>query len=292
MKKIFTLILVSGIFINCFSQVTKEHAFEDQNSIDIQSVNLENSGQKLFVVNRIDSIRYQFVFYNSDFSEFSTISINLGSLFFIPGYNSPSFDVSFISESLFDTDTDIDILGQLTYYDNDNEEYAQVVVFNQNGSVLFASDIENSNSWLIYSSVANSRLNSSLTNTGSGAKLILDAYYFNEGTYSFDVYSLPGSVPSSIRDINHPQELSGNYLRAYPVPADEFIEMDFQLSDNQNSGTIEIVDENGKLIQKMNVDRNRGNIRMPVKQYKNGIYIYKLNTKRGMPRTGKIIILK
>jgi hypothetical protein len=54
--------------------------------------------------------------------------------------------------------------------------------------------------WLLNSSVANSIINSSVTKTDAGAKLILDVYYFNIQVYSFDVYDLPGSVPSSLNE--------------------------------------------------------------------------------------------
>jgi hypothetical protein len=253
---------------------------------------LENAGQKIVVINYIDSISYQCVFYNLDYTEFRTVSIELGPLFIISQYNSPLLDIRYIAESVFDQDNDIDILAQLTYYDDAYDEYAQVVVFHENGNTLFESDVDNSNAWLFNSSIANSSMISSLVNTETGAKMILDAYYFDEGLYSFDVYDLPGSLPSTIGDSRLPGEIAGNYLRAFPVPANEYINMDYKLTENQNSGIIEIVDEQGKTLQKIRIDANRGIVRVPVTHYNNGLYFYKLNTKRGASRTGKVVILK
>jgi hypothetical protein len=273
------------------AQPVKEHAFDDQASINIQVINLENSGEKICVVNRTDSISYEFVFYNLDYSEFKTVSIDLGPLFIVQDYNSPSLVIRYIAENVFDQNNDIDLLGQLIYYDSNDDLYAQVVIFNENGTLLFGSDVDNSNAWLMNSSAANSTINYSLTNTSAGAKMILDAYYFGEGLYSFDVYDLPGSLPSELKNITL-QEKSANYLNAYPVPANDFVDIDYRLAENEKSGIIEIFDAQGKTLQKIRVDENKGTLRMPVSHYSNGTYFYKLNTRRGLPRTVKITINK
>jgi hypothetical protein len=274
------------------AQLNKSHAFDDQTSTGIQLISLENEGQKYCVINRTDSVTYKCVFYNLDYSEFKTINIDLSPLFIIQQYNSPFLIIRYIAESVFDQDADIDVLAQLTYYDDTNDEYAQVLVFHENGNTLFESDIENSNAWLLTSSVANSTISSSLTNTDGGAKMILDVYYFNQALYSFDVYDLPGSLPSSTKDQGLTKELSGNYISAYPVPAKDFLDMEYKLATGQNSGIIEIVDEQGKMIQKIRVEENRGTLRLPVTHYSSGLYYYKLNTRRGIPRTGKVLIVR
>jgi len=292
MKKILLLLNFSLVTYFSSAQIVKEHAFDDPASIGIQVITLENSGQKLCVLNRIDSASYKCIFYNTDYSAFKTISIDLGPLFIISDYNSPSLVLRYITENVFDLDNDIDILAHLSYYDDNDDEYAQVLVFHENGSILFESDIENTNAWLLNSSVANSSIKSSLTNSETGAKMILDVFYFNEGSYSYDVYDLPGSLPVSLKDPKALEETSGNFLRAFPVPAHEYVDMEYQLSGDQKTGEIEIIDGEGKTVQKIRVDNNRGMIRVPVSQYNSGIYIYKLNTKRGIPRTGKVMIMK
>jgi len=291
--RIYTLLILSAaFFFNAPAQLTKVHSFDDQTSTGIHMISLENEGQKYCVVNRVDSSTYQVLFYNLDFSEFKTINIDLAPLIIAANYNSPFLIIRYIAETVFDGDADIEVLGQLTYFDEADDEYAQVVVFNENGSTLFESDVVNSNAWLLNSSVANSTISSSLTNTGDGAKMILDVYYFEDGLYSFDVYDLPGSLPSSQNEPGPLQEPSGSFLRAYPVPARDFVDMDYRLGENQKSGVIEIIDEQGKTLQKIRVDENRGNIRLPVTSYSNGLYFYKLKTRRGVPRTAKVLIVK
>ncbi len=292
MKKVLILICLIIVSFTTQAQVVKEHAFDDPATRGISVITLENSGQKFFVVNQNDSTSYECILYNPDYSEFKTISIDLEPLFITADFKYPSLNIRYVTEQVFDQDNDIDILAHLSYYDNNDDEYAQVLVFNENGSTLFESDIENANTWLINSAVANSSIKASLTNTEAGAKMILDVYYFNEGLYSYDVYDLPGSLPVSSKDLKAFEETSGNYLRAFPVPASDFVDMEYQLSGDQKTGEIEIMDEEGKTIQKIRVENNRGMVRVPVSQYANGVYIYKLNTKRGIPRTGKVMIMK
>jgi hypothetical protein len=283
--------MAAFIVQNAAAQVVKEHAFDDQASVGIQMVRLENAGQKMCLVNRVDSTSFQYVFYNLDYSEFITISVDLEPLFILSDYNSPSLYISYIAENVFDQDNDIDMLGQLTYYDNDFAEYAQVLVFHQDGSILFQSDVENTNAWLFSSTATNSTLISSLTNTDAGAKMILDVFYFNEGSYSFDVYSLPGTLPTSVANTGQSDEDPGNTLRAYPVPAREMVFMDYQLNEDQRTGTIEITNAQGQTVQKIRVGDSRSVLSIPVAQYSNGVYMVKLNTKRGVSRSCKLMIV-
>jgi len=285
--------LLTGALIayNAAAQIAKEHAFEDQTSINIQMIRLENDGQKMCLVNRMDSTSYQYVFYNLDYSEFATISVDLDPLFIISDYHSPSLYISYISENVFDQDKDIDMMGQLIYYNSDYAEYAQVLLFHQDGSLLFQSDVENTNAWLCSSTATNSTIVSSLTNTDAGAKMILDVYYINEGLYSYDVYSLPGTLPVSIANHDQMREETGIALGAYPVPAREVVHLDYKLNEDQRTGTIEITNAQGQIVQKIRVGDSRGVVSIPVTQFAGGVYTIKINTKRGVSRSGKMLIL-
>jgi hypothetical protein len=288
MRKILLLLSLALVLGDLYAQIVKVHAFDDQASVNIQIVSLENSGQKTCVVNQVDSVNYQCIFYNSDFSEYKTVNMALDHMISITDFNSPRLEVDYISENTFDLDNDIDILCQFSYYNSNKDLYAQVIVFNENGSVLFATDIDNSNAFLINSSIANGSILPSLINTSEGTKMILDAYYINDGKYSFDMYSLPGSVPTHLKSTGAE---SDNYLNAFPVPANDFVNMDYKLAGDQNSGEIEVIDQQGRTVQRIRVDKNQGVLRMPVKNYSNGLYFYKLNSKRGAPRTAKVLIV-
>jgi hypothetical protein len=292
MRELLLLVGLTFCFYSASSQITKEKSFDDDLTINMLMVNLEQAGKKMCVVNSIDSVHYVYNFYNADYSVFKTIAINLSSQFAITGYNTPSLAISYVAESLFDQDSDIDLLCQLKYYDDSNEEYAQVVVFHENGSILFESDVDNSNAWIFNSLTSNSNIVSSLANTADGAKMILDVYYFVDDYYSFDVYDLPGTLPLAAQELNMVDGMAGNYIQAYPIPANDFLLMNYRLTEGQNSGEIEIFDEHGRSVQQITVDSGRGKLTLPVSRYKDGIYFYKLSTRRGIPRTGKIIIMK
>jgi hypothetical protein len=289
MKITLLLLCLTLLMGGLQAQIVKEHAFDDQKSINIQIVSLENSGQKTCVVNYVDSVTYECVFYNSDYSVYKTVPLDFSQMIALPNFNSPGLVIYYISENTFDLDNDIDLLCQLSYYSNTDELYAQVIVFNEDGSVQFATDIENTNAFLINSSIQNGSLLSSLTNTPEGTKMILDVFYLNESKYSFDVYSLSGSVATNLKSTGIE---SDNYLNAFPVPARDFVNMDYKLSGNQNSGEIEVVDQQGRTVQTLSVDKNQGLLRMNVKNLNNGLYFYKLNSKRGAPRTAKVLIVK
>jgi hypothetical protein len=292
MRKVIPLFVLLFAMGGSYAQtLIKEHAFDDQLSVNIQMVRLENSGLKTCVVNKVDSITFACIFYNTDYTEYKTVLMDLSPLIKISDYNTPDLVIHYISENTFDLDPDIDILCQFTYYDSKQNLYAQVIVFHENGSVLFSTDIELSNAFLITSSIANGSVLPSLFNTSQGTKMILDAYYVADGKYSFDVYSLPGSVPTYLKNVGQ-LAASDNYLNAYPIPANDFVNMDYKLAGDQNSGEIEIVDQQGRMVQKIAIDKNQGNLRIPVRNYSNGIYFYKLNSKRGMPRTCKVLIMK
>jgi hypothetical protein len=288
MRKILFVLCLTIVLGGLHAQIIKEHAFDDQASVNIQIVKLENSGQKTCVVNRMDSVHYQCIFYNSDFTEYKTVNMQLDHMISITDFNSPKLEVDYISENTFDLDNDIDILCQFSYYNSNNDLYSQVIVFNENGSVLFATDIDNSNAFLINSSIANGSIIPSLINTNEGTKMILDVYYINDGKYSFDMYSLPGSVATNLKSA---VAESDNYLNVFPVPASDFVNMDFKLAGDQNSGEIEVIDQQGRTVQRLRVDKNQGTLRMPVKNFSNGIYFYKLNSRRGAPRTAKVLVV-
>jgi hypothetical protein len=288
MKKtilLFCLILPLG---GLYAQIDLEHSFDDQTSMDIQIIKLENSGQKTCIVNALDSVTYQCIFYNLDYSVYKTVNMDLSPLITLGNFNSPGLLIYYISENTFDADNDIDLLCQFYYFSNNDELYAQVLVFNENGSVQFATDIENTNAVFLNSTIANGSIVPSLINTDEGTKMILSVQNVNDGKYSFDVYSLPGTVSTSLKSTDAGLD---NYLNAFPVPASDFVNMDYKLAGDQSSGEIQVIDQQGKTVQKFRIDKNQGQLRMPVNNYRNGLYFYRLISKRGIARTAKVPVI-
>ncbi|NJK87235.1 MAG: hypothetical protein HC906_15890 [Bacteroidales bacterium] len=68
MKKTFTLSFITLLaFMTSHAQIEKIFAFDDQASVNLHVLQLENSGQKYCAVNVIDSVTYQYVFTTSIF---------------------------------------------------------------------------------------------------------------------------------------------------------------------------------------------------------------------------------
>jgi hypothetical protein len=288
MRKTILLLCLILPLGGLYAQIVLEHAFDDQSSIDIQIVKLENSGQKTCVVNALDSVTYQCTLYNLDYSVYKTVDMDLSPLITLGNFNTPGLVINYISENTFDADNDIDLLCQFYYFSNSDELYAQVLIFNENGTVQFATDIENTNAVFLNSSIPNGSLHPSLTNTDAGTKMILNSQNINNGEYSFDVYSLPGAVSTNLKSAGAE---SGNFLNAFPVPASDYVNMDYKLEGDQSSGEIQVLDQQGKTVQKIRIDKNQGQLRIPVNNYRNGLYFYKLISKRGLSRTAKVPVV-
>ena len=60
----------------------------------------------------MDSVNYQCIFYNADYSEYKTVNLELDPLFAITNFISPFMRFNIISENTFDLDNDIDLLCQ------------------------------------------------------------------------------------------------------------------------------------------------------------------------------------
>ncbi len=291
MKKIPLLLGILWLTaMNANSQLTKEHTFSNQSSIDFQSIQLDKSGKKLMVINQQDSVSYELAFYNTDYSVFKEIQLDIDPLIIASNYSNVQLSIAYISENLFDTDNDIDLLCELSYNDEYNELYSQVIIFNADGSQIFASDIENSNAFLVFTSVTNSSLTSSMF-VSDGPKLVLDVYYFQENMYKYEIFSLPGNAQA----LKYQELKSGeteNSLKVYPNPARDNISLLYHFPKNNGDGFIKVYDNHGRLVKTISAPGGKGTIRMDISGYPSGQYIYKLGSRRGGPRTTKVHIAK
>ena len=68
--------------------------------------------------------------------------------------------------------------------------------------------------------------------------------------------------------------------------------LEYKLDDNKNESSVEIINEQGRQMKNIPLQGREGTLRVSVSDFKNGIYYYKLNPKRGTPRTRKVMILK
>jgi hypothetical protein len=290
MKKIFSLIGLALLICPVSqAQITKQHSFDDQASVMIQQVKLGTPGKKYCLVNVIDSITYEYALYNSDYTAYKTITLNLGPLFATANYRSPDLKISYMADQMFDTDSDIDLLGELSYLDDNDDYYSQVIIFNENGSILFETDIQNTNAWLLGQTIANAPMAASLVTTPAGTRMMLDVFYFNEGLYKYDLYTIPGTLPTTLQNPKSGIE-EGGELEAFPSPAAEAVTFRYSLPDGQSNGTIELTDNQGRTVKTLQVHDRQGTIKISISDLENGLYYSRINSRRGLPRTAKMLI--
>lgn len=290
MKKLYFLVGLALIICPISqAQITKQHSFDNQASVMIQQVKLGGPGKKYCLVNVIDSITYEYDLFNSDYTAFKTITINLGPLFATANYRSPELKISYMADLMFDTDSDIDLLGELSYLDDNDDYYSQVIIFNENGSTLFATDILNTNAWLVNQTIANAPMAASLVTTPAGTRMVLDVYYFSDGLYKYEVYNIPGTLPTTLQNPKSGIEQGGE-LEVFPSPASEVVSFRYNLPEGQTNGTIEVTDNQGRTVKTVHVHDRQGTVRISIAELQNGLYYSRINTRRGLPRAQKLII--
>lgn len=292
MKRIITLMTIIIGITNINSQVTLDTTLTDQTFLDISYIQLENSGIKLYVY-KADNETVGVNLYNTDYSLFKDISIDISSLFLIDNYDFFTFSIYYMAENLFDTDNEIEFLAELYYYyETDDEEYSQVLIFNEDGTILFSSDIENTNSYIIYPSFHGFGYPGSIFNTNDGTKLLIDVYNFNAGSWRYEIYNLTGTLSAAQNEFNAKSLSSSHRMKAAPNPADSYVNIDYKLSENEKSAQLHIYNSQGMLLKTIDIKSNEGILDISTMDLPSGSYIYEMKSKRRNYGRRSLIITK
>ena len=114
--------------------------------------------------------------------------------------------------------------------------------------------------------------NNLIVSKGSLNKLIIKALAKNPSSqYVDEIYSLPGSIPSSISKLE-----SLNMLPAYPNPTRAIINLPYVLEKGQTA-VMRIYNINGQLSDQKEIDSSFDRILLNVESYHPGIYFYEYN---------------
>ncbi|MBN1187587.1 MAG: T9SS type A sorting domain-containing protein [Bacteroidales bacterium] len=294
MKKILLILSLSVSCMLSNAQYTLDHTFTDQTIYEVSYVELENSGKKLYTTNQ-DGETYELQFFNIDYTPYKNISIDLGSIFIVD-YKEFSIYVYYISENLFDTDAEIEFMAELYYVEDTPEEYeySQVLVFNETGSILFETDIERNNSWILWPSMNGTEVNGnsqpgSIHNTSDGTKMIIGLYDFVDTIYKYEIYDLPGTLPVHAKSgLTNPT--GQTLLKAYPNPAKSTFTIDYKLVEDEEDAQLYIYTSDGKLIKKFDLTSNEGKIAVSAEDMPAGAYIYEMKSQRKGYTRRKLLI--
>ena len=245
MKTIFftSVLVLLAFLVN--AQVTLEKKYDYSASI----VKLETLGYKYYLM---DVPSGQCRIYNTDHSLFKTVYCNVPAGFFL-------YDIKFISEKLFDTDSGIELLctfysynSALNYYDYDSK------IINEDGSQITFID----------GSLYN-YINQTSENKYQLFSYCYDLSIFPEKVWT-NIYNLPATVVSS-QYLNKSGEI---LLNAFPNPASESLKVTYTLPENITQGILHLVDNSGRKVEQFIVDNHTDHLLLDVSSFKSGVYHY------------------
>jgi Secretion system C-terminal sorting domain len=256
----FTLLLMG---MALFAQPVFEHTFSESASY----ARLENLGEVYY---SMDIINKQCLIYNMDHSLLKTISLPTPDGYYLT-------DIQYVSENLFNQD---DLLELVYIYSKYNTEFYyytfETRVINENGSEVLSLP-EGSG----YSTVVET--------SGQGKKFLVYEYDYSVIPYltKTHVYSLPEASTKSVS--LSLTKLQGN---AYPNPADKLINIPISLPEGAFSGTLDLMDMNGRKLMSFPVTAGTRNMVLSTSHLHSGTYLYQINTDTGKraPEARKILI--
>ena len=287
MKKIKLLLIAITITFTSFAQITQDQIIVVEDAIASGFINLENSGQKYFSLDRASLL---LKIYNENHSIYKSIQLDENEMGLTEFTKRDGFYPFAISENLFDTDSKIEFLVNIHAYTSDySEEILNTYIINEDGTVIF----ERINQ-IIVNGNDETQFPEWISNTTGGAKMILRAYNENEND-SLIIYNSPGIVPcyscdgtSKVHNINNTESDLSNY----PNPAKEYTIIEYEIPNGENEADIQIYNINGQLINSYKVDRTFDNLRISTEELSNGTYIYNIKTKSGISNGKKLIVSK
>ena len=264
MKKIISTSFLLLFFIALNAQVTLDKRYEYSTSI----VKLETLGYKYYLMDVPNS---QCRIYNLDHSIYKTISCKT------PTSTHYLADIKFISESLFDSDAELELVyTYYKYYDTSQPyyEYGSKII-NENGVVI--QTIEGAQ--YIY-------VNKTEENTFKLFAYCLDYSVFPEKIWT-NIYNLPGTpVISAYLQKNNADIL----LNAFPNPATQTVKVAYSLPENVGNGSLHLIDNNGREVSQFVIDNHTDFLSLDVSQYSGGIYHYFIEYENTKTPSKKLVI--
>lgn len=207
-------------------------------------------------------------------------------------------NASFLSRHLFDTNYQLEAVVSFVTFDTINSNfYSLVQVINESSQVLLS--IEGGrivkggpvNTW-----IGDVRENSTRIEKKSENEYVLvvksQGYPMNSYDRTYTVYSLPGyiSFPTGILERVDDSGSDDTFLgNAYPNPSNGDFDIPFEL-ENNDSGTLTLIDLNGKVIYEEPVSSAFNNLHFDAGQLASGSYIYTLTIDNQVVESKKLVV--
>lgn len=262
MKKLALIIVLTIIGLTSFAQLTILHTFNDymyySSADDTYNNMIINENKYITAYTQEENGTIKYYIYNADFSLDNLQTITPNNL--PEGYSLYSTYCKFLSNNLINTDDYYEWL--IVGYNSAaqiNEGYYSYIV-NSQGDIIYDFGYSSTTSFSFH--VANEQLRAMRLTT------VYDEN--NNWHYSTEIYSCGGSVTRIA------ESKGKNSTNAYPNPATSFINLPYELNNDETS-TMNIYDINGRLIEQKPIGYHFRNLELNVSNYKAGTYIYEYN---------------
>ena len=281
MKKIVILLLV--IYQNLNSQISLDHHLSFYDMREFSFIKTDNIGVKYLFV---DENNWIVNLYNVNGTLFSQINIDRNSLYNPNDFpNGGNIKVFAVSQHLFDTDDSIEFLIYFVAFSNNyNNNIRKTAIIDDDGSILFS--VENQRPANLDSPVTN---NNWICNTSAGTKMMLISVdnINNETSNGLYIYSLPGTLSS----INEQQTNPNLFLKIFPNPTKEKVNILYQLPNDDNNAELVIYNSIFQEIKKIKISSKTKLISINTNNLKKGIYHIVIKTDNNYSKD-KILIIK
>ncbi len=262
---LFIVFLLLSISVS--AQLVHEKTYSNSAAL----IQLSDGTHKYFLM---DADLEQCRLYNSDHSLWKTINLQVPA-------NNYLVDIQMVSDHLFDTDAEIELLYIFGEYIPTSTSYYykyETRIIDENETLILKID---------GGAYAEIQIMSD-----DEAKLLLYSYDYSVYPYKTDtyVYDLVAYSSDSYVDISSVIPESANVLKPYPNPASENITLSYKLPEGVYEATLNVYNTEGKIVRSLTVDRNFSDLKLNVSSYKAGTYIYNIVSNNIVTATSKFVI--
>jgi hypothetical protein len=264
MKKSILFIALLVVGISGKAQISLEHSYPSTSLQTIlQPCNLTGTGWHYWLG---DYVNKTVKVYDINHSLTKSIALTVPATYTVLG-------VSNVSDQLFNSDN---LLEVCYYYYKVSPISYEAKIINENGTVV--QTITNCNYAIPYNLGTNGwKLVCRLDSAGTSS------------VASWDVYGLPGSIPSFI----HNNGGNGTSLaEPFPNPATDRTIIPYSLPNGTNVAEIIISDLNGNEIKRYKVDNAFNTLELTTKDLPAGTYFYQMQATGISSASKKLIVIK
>ncbi|MEI6433758.1 MAG: T9SS type A sorting domain-containing protein [Bacteroidota bacterium] len=260
MKRIILLSAMLILMMTSMSQIMLEHTYPASASL----TELSLSGYKYYLM---DATNNQCKLYNLDHSLWKTIPLSVPSNMYL-------YDIKYVSETLFNTDSKVELA--YTYYSYDTIYYYYT----------YYSKVINESGFEILSMPGAGYLDLKSTSS-NGTKFFAYIYNYSvlPSTVNTQVYSLPGSLPTG--GIATEPVISNRF--PFPNPAKASVTIPYSLPDGVNTAQVLLLNSSGKPVKTYTVDRAFDSVLVQTEDLPRGIYIYQVKAGSEIISAGRVI---